>query len=186
MQKPWRVLLTGLLPITCSACFLTEPMTTIPGMTAPHKQATPSPRIKHTCTHTETYMHTHTYTQTHMHTHMHTHACTHTQMHMHAYMCTHKHVSAHAYNRYTRICLNFCSPGLILTYSLTRGSGKRKISLNSELCYFWFRTSHFKQIQLYKLLLLWMYVCAYMFVSKHAYVCMCVWKPEVSLECFIP
>ena len=32
MQRPWRVLLTGLLPLPCSACFLIEPKTTSPEM----------------------------------------------------------------------------------------------------------------------------------------------------------
>ena len=32
MQRPWRSLLTGLLPMACSACFLTEPRTISPGM----------------------------------------------------------------------------------------------------------------------------------------------------------
>ena len=32
MQRPWRVLLTGLLLMACSACSLTEPRTSRPGM----------------------------------------------------------------------------------------------------------------------------------------------------------
>lgn len=32
LQKPWRVLLTDLLPMACSACFLMEPRITSPGM----------------------------------------------------------------------------------------------------------------------------------------------------------
>jgi hypothetical protein len=32
MQRPWRVLLTGLLPMAYSACFLIEPRTTRSGM----------------------------------------------------------------------------------------------------------------------------------------------------------
>ena len=35
MQRPWRVLLTGLLPLVCSACFLIEPKTTSPEMAPP-------------------------------------------------------------------------------------------------------------------------------------------------------
>jgi hypothetical protein len=35
MQRPWRVLLTGLLPLACSACCLIEPKTTSPGMAPP-------------------------------------------------------------------------------------------------------------------------------------------------------
>jgi hypothetical protein len=35
MQKLWRLLLTGLLLMTCSACFLIEPMTASPGMAPP-------------------------------------------------------------------------------------------------------------------------------------------------------
>ena len=35
MQRPGRVLLTGLLPLACSACFLIEPRTTSPGMALP-------------------------------------------------------------------------------------------------------------------------------------------------------
>ena len=35
MQKPWRVLLTGLLPLPCSACFLIEPRPRSPGMEPP-------------------------------------------------------------------------------------------------------------------------------------------------------
>ena len=41
MQRPGRVLLTGLLPLACSACFLIEPRTTSPGM-APSTRALPS------------------------------------------------------------------------------------------------------------------------------------------------
>ena len=35
MQRPWRVLLTGFLPMSCSACCLIETRTSSPGMT-PH------------------------------------------------------------------------------------------------------------------------------------------------------
>ena len=35
MQRPWRMLLTGLLPLACSVCFLIEPKTTSPGMAPP-------------------------------------------------------------------------------------------------------------------------------------------------------
>jgi hypothetical protein len=35
IQRPWRVLLTGLLPLACSICFLIEPRTTSPGMAPP-------------------------------------------------------------------------------------------------------------------------------------------------------
>jgi hypothetical protein len=35
MQRPWRVLLTGLLPLTCSTYFLIESRTTSPGMAPP-------------------------------------------------------------------------------------------------------------------------------------------------------
>jgi hypothetical protein len=35
MQRPWRVLLTGLLPLAFSACSLIEPKTIIPGMAPP-------------------------------------------------------------------------------------------------------------------------------------------------------
>jgi hypothetical protein len=35
MQRPWRVLLTGFLPLACSACFLIEPRTTSPWMAPP-------------------------------------------------------------------------------------------------------------------------------------------------------
>jgi hypothetical protein len=33
MQRSWKVLLTGLPPTACSACFLIEPRTTRPGIT---------------------------------------------------------------------------------------------------------------------------------------------------------
>jgi hypothetical protein len=35
MQRLWRALLTGLLPLPCSACFLIEPRTTSPRMAPP-------------------------------------------------------------------------------------------------------------------------------------------------------
>jgi hypothetical protein len=35
MQRPWRVLLTGLLPLACSGCFLIERRATSPGMAPP-------------------------------------------------------------------------------------------------------------------------------------------------------
>ena len=35
MQRPWRVLLTGLLLMTCSTCFLIEPRTTCLGVAPP-------------------------------------------------------------------------------------------------------------------------------------------------------
>jgi hypothetical protein len=35
MQRPWRVLFTGLLPLACTACFLIEPKTTSVGMAPP-------------------------------------------------------------------------------------------------------------------------------------------------------
>ena len=35
MQRPWRVLLTDLLLMACTACFLKEPRTTSPGMAPP-------------------------------------------------------------------------------------------------------------------------------------------------------
>ena len=34
-QKPWRMFLTGLFPLACSACFLVEPKTTSPEMVPP-------------------------------------------------------------------------------------------------------------------------------------------------------
>jgi hypothetical protein len=35
MQRPWRDVLTGLLPMACSPCFLVESWTAIPGMAPP-------------------------------------------------------------------------------------------------------------------------------------------------------
>ena len=35
MQRPWRVLLSGLVIMACSVCFLIEPRTTRPGMAPP-------------------------------------------------------------------------------------------------------------------------------------------------------
>jgi hypothetical protein len=35
MQRSWRVLLTGLLPMACSGCVFTEPRTTSPGVAPP-------------------------------------------------------------------------------------------------------------------------------------------------------
>jgi hypothetical protein len=35
MQRPWRVLLTGLLPMACSACFVIKPRTTSTGVAPP-------------------------------------------------------------------------------------------------------------------------------------------------------
>jgi hypothetical protein len=44
MQRSWRVLLTGLLLMACSACFLIKLRTTSPGMAGPTQQwAGPSP-----------------------------------------------------------------------------------------------------------------------------------------------
>jgi hypothetical protein len=40
IQRPWGMLLTGLLPLACSACFLIESRTTSPGM-APPKMGPP-------------------------------------------------------------------------------------------------------------------------------------------------
>ena len=35
MQRPWKVLLTGLLSMACSACLLKKPRATSPGMALP-------------------------------------------------------------------------------------------------------------------------------------------------------